>query len=31
LRQIATFGGELEKFVPPRVKQALVERAKSTF
>jgi len=27
LRQIATFGGELDKFVPPEVKQALLERA----
>jgi len=26
LRQIATFGGELEKFVPPEVKIALEER-----
>jgi pantetheine-phosphate adenylyltransferase len=27
LRQIATFGGELDKFVPPVIKAALVERA----
>jgi pantetheine-phosphate adenylyltransferase len=28
LRQIATFGGELEKFVPPRVKAALQMRVR---
>jgi pantetheine-phosphate adenylyltransferase len=28
LRQIATFGGELDKFVPPSVKKALVERSR---
>jgi pantetheine-phosphate adenylyltransferase len=28
LRQIATFGGELEKFVPPPIKQTLLQRAK---
>ena len=28
LRQIATFGGELEKFVPPEVKIALEERVR---
>ncbi len=28
LRQIATFGGELDKFVPPAVKAALIERTK---
>jgi pantetheine-phosphate adenylyltransferase len=28
LRQIATFGGELDKFVPPQVKQALLARAR---
>jgi pantetheine-phosphate adenylyltransferase len=28
LRQIATFGGELEKFVPPQVKNALLARAR---
>lgn len=28
LRQIATFGGELDKFVPPPVKEALLKRAK---
>jgi pantetheine-phosphate adenylyltransferase len=28
LRQIATLGGELEKFVPPEVKRALMERAR---
>lgn len=28
LRQIATFGGELDKFVPPPVKAALQRRAK---
>ncbi len=27
LRQIATFGGELDKFVPPEVKEALLQRA----
>jgi pantetheine-phosphate adenylyltransferase len=30
LRQIATFGGELDKFVSPLVKAALVERARAT-
>ena len=29
LRQIATFGGELDKFVPPEVKNALLERARA--
>lgn len=28
IRQIATFGGDLEKFVPPEVKQALLARVK---
>ena len=28
LRQIATFGGELENFVPPLVKEALLARAR---
>lgn len=28
LRQIASFGGELDKFVPPPIKKALLERAK---
>jgi len=28
LRQIATFGGELDKFVPPQVKDALLKRAR---
>jgi pantetheine-phosphate adenylyltransferase len=28
LRQIATFGGDLDKFVPPEVKRALQERAR---
>jgi len=28
LRQIATFGGELEKFVPPEVKTAMEERVR---
>ena len=28
LRQIATFGGELENFVPPLVKEALLNRAR---
>jgi pantetheine-phosphate adenylyltransferase len=28
LRQIAVFGGDLDKFVPPRVKDALVARAR---
>jgi pantetheine-phosphate adenylyltransferase len=28
IRQIATFGGELDRFVPPVVKQALLERVK---
>jgi pantetheine-phosphate adenylyltransferase len=28
LRQIATFGGELDKFVPPQVKDALLARAR---
>jgi pantetheine-phosphate adenylyltransferase len=28
IRQIATFGGELDKFVPPEVKKALLERVK---
>ena len=28
LRQIATFGGELDKFVPPQVKGALLKRAR---
>jgi pantetheine-phosphate adenylyltransferase len=27
LRQIATMGGELDKFVPPQVKEALLARA----
>ena len=27
LRQIAHFGGDLDKFVPPAVKEALLERA----
>lgn len=27
LRQIATFGGELDKFVPPTIKAALLERS----
>src|SRR5947199_2785486 len=29
LRQIAVFGGELDKFVPPAVKQALLARART--
>jgi phosphopantetheine adenylyltransferase len=28
LRQIATLGGDLTKFVPPEVRDALVKRAK---
>jgi pantetheine-phosphate adenylyltransferase len=28
LRQIATFGGNLEKFLPPEVKQALEQRVR---
>ena len=28
IRQIATFGGDLDKFVPPEVKQALLARVK---
>ena len=28
LRQIATFGGDLDKFVPPQVKDALLTRAR---
>ena len=27
LRQVARYGGELEKFVPPEIKQALLDRA----
>jgi len=29
LRQIASFGGELDKFVPPQVKKALLERTRT--
>ena len=29
LRQIASFGGDLSRFVPPEVQQALLERARS--
>ncbi|MEI7685455.1 MAG: pantetheine-phosphate adenylyltransferase [Planctomycetota bacterium] len=29
LRQIASFGGELDKFVPPQIKKALLERTRA--
>ena len=28
IRQIATFGGDLHKFVPPEIKAALIERVR---
>jgi pantetheine-phosphate adenylyltransferase len=30
IRQIATLGGELDKFVPPEIKQALLDRVRQT-